>query len=92
MSLAIASEKGSSLSQLFPDINSASWDAKEMLATYKKKCRMEEFMSQIRDVSAKLLLPSGWLEKGGGGFYFSCYSSDFQFQHRQELFEKVRGC
>ncbi|KAK7824912.1 hypothetical protein U0070_014118 [Myodes glareolus] len=36
---------------LFPDINSASQDAKEMLATYKKKCRMQEFMSQIRDAS-----------------------------------------
>lgn len=90
VSLATASEKSSSLSQLFPDINPSSRDAKEMLVAYKKQCRMQELMAQNRDVSAKLLLfPSGWLEKREGGGFYSSY---FQFQHRQELFEKARGC
>jgi hypothetical protein len=56
VSLTITSEKSFSLSQLFPDINPSSQDATEMLATYKRKRRLLEFMAQNKDVSAEYSL------------------------------------
>ncbi|XP_040610956.1 uncharacterized protein C3orf20 homolog isoform X2 [Mesocricetus auratus] len=38
--------------KLFPDINPSSRDAKEMLATYKRKCRLLDFMTQSKDASS----------------------------------------
>ncbi|XP_037052707.1 uncharacterized protein LOC119086202 [Peromyscus leucopus] len=38
--------------KMFPDIHPSTGDAKEMLATYKMKCRLLKFMAQNKDASS----------------------------------------
>ncbi|XP_015862414.2 uncharacterized protein C3orf20-like isoform X4 [Peromyscus maniculatus bairdii] len=52
LSLAPVKHKPSCLpNKMFPDIHPSTRDAKEMLATYKMKCRLLKFMAQNKDAS-----------------------------------------